>query len=319
MPENELQTPVQDDFFEDQSEAGVEITIPDTDEDGDDERGVGGGDFVPRLTAPSKTNKYYITTKYGGLNKCILGKPQYSEGSALANCVGGEWGCAYEHLGKEPKLPRSNAENWWGYTKDGYERSQVPRLGDVACWRKGKAGDASDGAGHVASVEEIFTKNGKTHIRLWNSGWGGPASYLTTYEVGKMSHGKYTFQGFIHILEEEQEDAPLILYNSGIIKSVSGGTKISASAQKAAVSGHACDLYIEFGAGKLPSGETITVQLNDKFFPAVPASGCGYWSKSAFIAQLSEAGKLTIRNTGASRTFDSKKPLRIAISYLIKD
>lgn len=176
--------------------SGVEVEIPE--EHPEEEAGGVGADsdvYIPRLTCPAKNNKYYITVAYGGLNKCILGKPQYSEGSALANCVGYSWGRTYENLGTEPKLSRANAEDWWGYTKDGYIRSQEPRLGAIACWRKGEAGKGSDGAGHVGVVEDYDPITKK--VKLSNSGYGSTVFYLTTYTVGKMSFGSYTFQGFI--------------------------------------------------------------------------------------------------------------------------
>ena len=184
---------VEDDFLKSAEEAGIKVEIAEVEDP--NEGGIGGAEvFVPRLNCPTKGNRYYLTVGYGGLNKCILGKPQYCTGSALSNCVGYAWGRAYELLNAEPKLSRGNAENWWGYA-DGYQRGQTPKLGAIACWRKGQAGVASDGAGHVAVVEEI---NGNT-IKLSNSGWGGSTFYLTTYTVGAMSHGAYTFQGFIYI------------------------------------------------------------------------------------------------------------------------
>jgi peptidoglycan hydrolase-like protein with peptidoglycan-binding domain len=184
---------VDDEFYQSEYEAGLEIEVPEV--ESMHEGGIGGGEYVPRLTAPAKDNPYYITTAYGGVNECILGKPQYSPGSALANCVGYAWGRAYELLQSRPKLSRGNAENWWGYG-DGYKRGQEPKLDAIACWRKGKAGDPSDGAGHVAVVEEI---EGNT-FRISQSGYNSATPFwLTTYTVGKCDHGSYYFQGFIYI------------------------------------------------------------------------------------------------------------------------
>lgn len=42
--------------------------------------------FTERTVAPSGTNKYYIRTTYGGLNKCIL--IDSSTGSCIPNCTG---------------------------------------------------------------------------------------------------------------------------------------------------------------------------------------------------------------------------------------
>jgi len=41
--------------------------------------------YVPRLTAPSSSNLYYIKTTHGGYNKCIQIQ---EDGSVLPNCTG---------------------------------------------------------------------------------------------------------------------------------------------------------------------------------------------------------------------------------------
>lgn len=150
-------------------------------------------DFKKRTAAPSASDKHWIHTSRGGLNECI--EINHS-GSCLPNCVGYAWGRFYEITGKRPALSRANAENWYGYTADGYQRSQTPALGAVVCWRKGKAGVAADGAGHVAIVEEVKS-NGD--IVTSNSAYGGTRFYMKTvtkasgYAIGSA----YTFQGFI--------------------------------------------------------------------------------------------------------------------------
>ena len=191
------QAPVMDEFFASEQEHGILVEVPA--EESDDEGGIGSSsDYAPRLSCPTKTNKYYLTTGAGGVNECILGSPAYCAGSALANCVGYAWGRAYELLKSRPKLSRGNAENWYGHTSDGYKRESEPHLGDIICWRKGQAGDPSDGAGHVGVVEAIDKKN-KT-IKVSNSGYGNDKIFwLSTYTIGKYSHGAYTHQGFIRI------------------------------------------------------------------------------------------------------------------------
>lgn len=147
--------------------------------------------YIPRLTAPGTDDKNWIHINYGGYNSCLY----IGNKSCLPNCVGYAWGRWRELLGKTPNLSRSNAENWWG-TKDGYERGQTPKLGAVICWRKGKAGVGSDGAGHVAIVEQV---NADGSIITSNSAYNGTRFYLKTikppYELG----GSYAFQGFIYI------------------------------------------------------------------------------------------------------------------------
>lgn len=191
------QTPVLDEFYASEIANGIEVEIPD--EEREDEGGIGGsGDYIPRLSKPTKTNQYYITKKGGGVNECIVGSPQYSPYSALSNCVGFAWGRAFELLQKRPTLSRGNAEDWYGHTSDGYKRSQTPQLGAIICWRKGKAGVASDGAGHVGVVEQIDRKAGT--ITISQSGYGSDkVMWLSTYKIGQYNHGEYIHQGFIII------------------------------------------------------------------------------------------------------------------------
>lgn len=149
--------------------------------------------FKKRTSAPSASDKYWIHTSNGGLNECI---EINNSGSCLPNCVGYAWGRFYEVTGKRPNLSKGNAENWYGYTKDGYTRSQTPVPGAVICWRKGRAGNSSDGAGHVAIVEEVKS-NGD--VVTSNSAYNGTRFYMKTVaKSGNYSIGNaYTFQGFI--------------------------------------------------------------------------------------------------------------------------
>lgn len=156
--------------------------------------------FTPRTTAPTSANKnflHYAKSKSGGYNYCI----HIKDGSCLPNCVGFAWGRWREILGKKPNLSLNNAENWWGYTADGYKRGQTAKLGAVACWRKGKAGVSSDGAGHVAIVEKI---NADGSIVTSNSAYGGTRFYLKTIKPPFNLSG-YVFQGFIYLPIEFDE------------------------------------------------------------------------------------------------------------------
>lgn len=147
--------------------------------------------FVPRLTAPSTTDKYWIKSTKGGLNDCL----EIRSGSVLPNCVGYAWGRFYEFTGEKPRLANLNAEDWYGNTSDGYKRSATPKLGAVACWRKGKVWNSTDGCGHVAIVEEI-KENGD--IVCSNSAYGGTRFYVSTYSKNAgYNSGSLTFQGFI--------------------------------------------------------------------------------------------------------------------------
>lgn len=147
--------------------------------------------FKPRTTAPSTADKYWIHKNKGGLNECIL----IGGNSCIPNCVGYAWGRFYEITGKRPTLSRANAENWYGYVADGYRRSKTPALGAVICWSKGKVGVASDGAGHVAIVEEIKA-NGD--IVCSNSGYKTTRFWMQTItKASGYALKGYNFQGFI--------------------------------------------------------------------------------------------------------------------------
>lgn len=149
------------------------------------------GKFVPRTSAPSTSDKHWIHSSNGGLNECI----KITGNSCIPNCVGYAWGRFYEIIGKRPSLSRANAENWYGFTSDGYKRSKTPVLGAVICWSKGKVGVGSDGAGHVAIVEEI-KPNGD--IVTSNSGYKTKRFWMQTFtKASGYAMKGYKFQGFI--------------------------------------------------------------------------------------------------------------------------
>jgi surface antigen len=181
-------------------------------------------------------NKSYKHNDQNGLNRCITDVPKqhkYSDGSivkgsVLPNCTGYAWGRFCEILGEEPKLSHHNAEYWyirdgkstlkdgttykdaciangWGKNdddgfgdNDGYERGQMPKKGAVMCW------EDSNGAGHVAIVEDVLTED---KIITSESGYGGYSSgnsevwknKLRKKGNGNWGAGKgYIFQGFIY-------------------------------------------------------------------------------------------------------------------------
>ncbi len=147
--------------------------------------------FTERLTAPAADDRHWIQTAYGGLNECI----HIGGGSVLPNCVGYAWGRVYEITGKRPSLSKNNAENWWGYTTDGYARGSAPKVGAVMCWAKGKAGVSSDGAGHVMVVERV---NADGSVLASGSDYSGRRFYTRTFPSGYYLGSAYTFQGFIY-------------------------------------------------------------------------------------------------------------------------
>lgn len=99
-----------------------------------------------------------------------------------------------------------NAENFY-LKNDGYTRGQAPKLGAVICWRKGKANNANDGAGHVAIVEKI---NEDGTILCSESNYGGSRFNTRTLKASNSYYlGKnYTFQGFIYLPISFEEEKP---------------------------------------------------------------------------------------------------------------
>ena len=168
--------------------------------------------YTPRLKEPSKSDKNYIHYSDGGYNRCI----EIANGSCLPNCVGYSWARWREILEYNPKLSTNNAENWYGYTADGYKRGKTPKLGAVICWRKGEVGKSSDGCGHVAIVEQIKA-NGD--IVCSESVYDGARFRVKTYTKSSnyyLANG-YVFQGFIYLpLEfEEEKKEEVVLYKTG--------------------------------------------------------------------------------------------------------
>lgn len=88
-------------------------------------------------------------------------------------------------------LSRMNAELWYPYVADGYQRGQTPKLGAVICWHSTRSG------GHVAIVEEIKA-NGD--IVTSNSAYSGSYFYMKTLSPSNNYYmgSAYTFQGFIY-------------------------------------------------------------------------------------------------------------------------
>lgn len=148
--------------------------------------------FITRTTAPAYSDKNYIHYSMGGYNYCI----NIGNGSVLPNCVGYAWGRWRELLGVKHNLSTSNAENWWGNTDDGYKRGNTPKIGAVICWRKGEAGNSSDGAGHVGIVEDV---NSDGSIVVSNSAYGGKRFYTMTLSAPYNIGNNYHFQGFIYL------------------------------------------------------------------------------------------------------------------------
>lgn len=156
--------------------------------------------FKPRMTRPEAGNRYYITRAAGGWSYAIKGKPPDSDCDVLANCVGYAVGRFHEIAGCERcnLISPVNAENLIENAKaHGLKVGATPELGALIVWQKGKTLTASDGAGHVAVVEEI----GKEYIITSESGYNASKPFWTTRRkiCGNFSAGdSYIFRGFIY-------------------------------------------------------------------------------------------------------------------------
>ena len=146
-------------------------------------------EFIPRTRAPAENDPHWISTKYGGLNECIIINAK--TGSVLPNCVGYAWGRAYELLKAKPKLPTTDARYWF-QTYEGYSRGMVPQLGANACW-------GGTRYGHVAVVESI----GPDYIICSQSNYGGTRWERVKCRKQGSSYisgmGNHAFQGFIYL------------------------------------------------------------------------------------------------------------------------
>ena len=155
-----------------------------------------GHDVIPYANSNRTTGMQYVV--YMGYKEPVfcLEEPEthtfaLASGILTGNCVGYSWGRFVELCGtKSCNLSTRDAGKWWGYTEDGYERGQTPRLGAVICWRK--PGDC----GHVAIVEKI---NPDGSIVTSNSAYGGRRFYTQTLYPPSYSWSKnFIFQGFIY-------------------------------------------------------------------------------------------------------------------------
>lgn len=156
--------------------------------------------FIPRLTAPSKTDKRLIYYGNGGIS--IVPPYDKKTGVTIPNCVGYfhfRWlellGCTKPNW----KIPGCNAEDCYDKAiANGFKVGTEPKLGAGIVWSSGQKHNWTDGAGHIGVVEEIKA-NGD--IIVSQSAFGGQEFYLTT--ITKASGYTYSADrplvGFIYI------------------------------------------------------------------------------------------------------------------------
>ena len=177
--------------------------------------------FVPRLTKPEAGNPYYNTVSNGGYSGAIVGKPTDSGCNVLANCVGYAAGRFNEIIGKKKfvyfKVP-PNAEDFVDTAMlSGLAVGKEPKQGAIICWAKGKPGDSSDGAGHVAVVEDIKSDGS---IITSESGYGCQTPFWTQHRYKESGNwgqpSTYTFLGFIYLPDTNPYQEPTGVIQRGM-------------------------------------------------------------------------------------------------------
>ena len=157
--------------------------------------------FKPQLTIPEKGNPFYNTKDAGGYSTARKGQPTYKGLNVLHNCVGQSFG-RFNQVANDKNmtlLAPVNAEDMWDYAGK-CKKGQMPKLGAVMCWAKGKPGKESDGCGHVCTVEQVVSA---TEVITAESGWNNPVAWYNK-DRKKGSDGnwgqpkEYSFRGFIY-------------------------------------------------------------------------------------------------------------------------
>lgn len=175
--------------------------------------------FVPRFVIPEKGNPYYNTKSNGGYSEAIKGKPCEPGLDVLRNCVGYAYGRFNEIVGAGMMLYLApvNAEKFIQYMNHktkGLTYGMTPKLGACMVWQKGATLLGSDGAGHVAIVEQI---NDDGSVITSESGYGAKKAFWTQKRDnsnGRWGEGRgYKFLGFIYNPAVADTDTPKAQYH----------------------------------------------------------------------------------------------------------
>lgn len=170
--------------------------------------------FKPRFTRPEAGNKYYIRKASGGYSPAIKGNPTDKDCDVLHNCVGYAAGRFHE-IANRPQfdlVDAVNAENMYANAQQhGLKTGSTPQLGALIVWQKGATLSGSDGAGHVAVVEQV---NADGSIITSESGYGAKNPFWTTHrEKGGGNWGEssaYKFIGFVYQPQQQQKTGTVI-------------------------------------------------------------------------------------------------------------
>lgn len=232
--------------------------------------------FTPRTVRPEAGNKYYIRRASGGYSTAITGKPTDKDCDVLANCVGYAVGRFHE-IAQRPAfdlLDAVNAENLIANAKQhGLRTGAVPAEGALIVWAKGKAGDSSDGAGHVAVVEQI-TEDG--HILTSESGYGAKQPFWTQRRNAQDENwgqsSAYIFIGFVY----QPEPVP-----AGVIRKGEQSAAVLWLQTQLAAAGYLRRKEVDGDFGKITLGALLAYQLEHGL---KPDGICGPATKAALTA-----------------------------------
>lgn len=158
--------------------------------------------FTPRFTIPEKGNPYYNTKANKGYSSAIKGSPCEAGLDVLRNCVGYANGryAEIQGLNKIQYQLVCNAEQFIIKAQSyGLTIGMTPKLGSIIVWAQGTTSSGSDGAGHVAIVEQI---NADGSIVTSESGYNSKKAFWTQNRNnldGRWGQGsRYNFLGFIY-------------------------------------------------------------------------------------------------------------------------
>lgn len=233
--------------------------------------------FEPRLSKPTKGNPYYNTKGNGGYSTAIKGKPTDSGCDVLANCVGYALGRFNEigGYGSCKYLGNTNAENFANIAKQqGLTVQQKPTLGGCMVWAKGKVGNSTDGAGHVAIVEQI---NADGSIVTSESGWNCQNPFWTKTRSGSNwgQSSSYSYVGCVvnpAVTAGTTTAAPTPSTTTSsvpkdTVKKGSKGDSVKWVQQKLVKAGYLRANEVDGSFGKITLGAALAFQLENGLDP----------------------------------------------------
>ena len=216
--------------------------------------------FKPRFTRPEAGNKYYIRKVSGGYSTAIKGNPTDKDCDVLHNCVGYAAGRFHE-IANRPQfdlIDTVNAENMYASAqRHGLKTGSTPQLGALIVWQKGATLSGSDGAGHVAIVEQIYPDGG---IMTSESGYGAKNPFWTTIRTqgsdGNWNGGTgYKFLGFIYQPQQQK--------TGSVIRKGDTGAEVELMQARLHALGYLRKNEIDGDFGKITLGALLAFQFEN--------------------------------------------------------